>query len=296
VISYSNPIADFLPFWIGLDAGIFAENAVDAELQSIASAQGVAALVSGQTQAAGIGGSEILSAAAAGADLVVVATLVGVYPHLFEVAPDIKSAADLKGKKIGVSSIGSSSDIATRVLLRRIGLDPDKDVTIVALGSTDQRTAALISGAIQGAVTLVPDTLLVEDKGFKPLYDLGALNLPASQTVVAVQRSLVTSKRDVVQRLVDAVVLSAARMRKDRALSIATLKKWLKSSDDRAMTATYEKYALPDIAVLPYPSAEQFKDAQETLGAKSDAVKKFDLAKLLDRTFVQSAADRGLAR
>jgi ABC-type nitrate/sulfonate/bicarbonate transport system substrate-binding protein len=126
------------------------------------------------------------------------------------------------------------------------------------------------------------------------LYDLGALNLPASQTVIAVQRSLVTSRRDVVQRLVDAVVLSTARMRKDRALSIATLKKWIKSPDDRAMTATYEKYALPDIPALPYPSAEQFKDAQETLGAKSDAVKKFDLSKLLDRTFVQSAADRGL--
>ena len=189
-ISYSNPIADFLPFWIAADDGTFAKNGIDPDIQSIASAQGVAALLAGQTQVAGIGGSEILSAAAGGADLVVVANLVPVYPHIFYVAPDIRTPADLKGKKVGISSIGSSSDIATRVLLRRIGLDADKDVTIVAVGSTDQRTAALVAGAIQGAVTLVPDTLVVEDKGFKPLYDLAALNLPASQTVIAVQRSL----------------------------------------------------------------------------------------------------------
>ena len=293
-ISYSNPIADFLPFWIAADDGTFAKNGIDPDIQSIASAQGVAALLAGQTQVAGIGGSEILSAAAGGADLVVVANLVPVYPHIFYVAPDIRTPADLKGKKVGISSIGSSSDIATRVLLRRIGLDADKDVTIAAVGSTDQRTAALVAGAIQGAVTLVPDTLVVEDKGFKPLYDLAALNLPASQTVIAVQRSLLTSKREVVQRFVDSVVTATARIRKDRSFSIATLKKWLKSTDDRAMTATYEKYAVPIIPTLPYPKAEQFKDSQETLGAKNDKVKTFDLSKLLDPSFVQSAADRGL--
>ena len=68
------------------------------------------------------------------------------------------------------------------------------------------RAAVTLAGAIQGAVTLVPDTLAVEDKGFRPLYDLAALNLPASQTVIAFQRSFVASKRDVAQRLVDSVV------------------------------------------------------------------------------------------
>src|SRR2546427_3234525 len=65
-ISYSNPIADFLPFWIAADDGTFAKNGIDPDIQSIASAQGVAALLAGQTQVAGIGGSEILSAARAG--------------------------------------------------------------------------------------------------------------------------------------------------------------------------------------------------------------------------------------
>jgi len=293
VISYSNPIADFLPLWIAADDGTFAANGIEAEFQAIASAQGVAALVAGQTQVAAIGGSEILSAAAGGADLAVLANLVPVYPHLFEAAPDIKTADDLKGKRVGVSSIGSSSDIATRVLLRRIGIDPDKDVTIVAVGSTDTRTAALLSGAIQAAVTLVPDTLLVEDKGFKPLYDLGALKLPASQTVIAVTRSFLGSRRDVAQRVIDSVVTGTAHLRRDRALAIATLKKWLKSNDDRAMAAAYDKYALPVIPVLPFPTVEQFKDSQNALGAKNAQVLSYELSKLLEPALVQSAADRG---
>ncbi len=293
VISYSNVISDYLPLWIAADDGTFLQNGIDADVQLIASAQGVAALLSGQTQIAGIGGSEILSAAAGGADLAVVATLVPVYPHKFEVAPEIKTAADLKGKKVGISSIGSSSDIATRVLLKRIGLDPDKDVAIVPVGSVEARTAALLSGAIQAAVTLVPDTLLVEDKGFKPLYDLAALNLPASQTTVAIPRTLVTSRRDVVQRLIDSLIVASVRMRQDRAFAIATLKKWLKSTDGRAMAATYDD-AVRIIPLLPFPKAAQFKDSVETLGAKNDKVRTYDLSKLLDPSFVQSAADRGL--
>ncbi|HVR88945.1 MAG TPA: ABC transporter substrate-binding protein [Candidatus Limnocylindria bacterium] len=294
-ISYSNVIVDSLALWIAADNGTFLKNGIDVEVVSISSALGVAALLAGETGAAAIGGSEVLSAVAGGAELAIVGTTVGVYPHQFEVAPEIKTIADLKGKKIGVSSIGSSSDIATRVLLKRLGLDPTKDVTIIAVGSTDTRTAALLSGAIQAAVTLVPDTLLVEDKGFKPLYDLAALNLPASQTVIAVPRSLVAQKREVVQRIIDSLIVGNVRMRKDRAFAIATLKKYFKSTDDRAMAAAYES-ALKIVPVLPYPKREQFADAQATLGEKNEQVRTYDLGKLLDDSFVKSAADRGLDR
>src|SRR5206468_3251632 len=83
----------------------------------------------------------------------VVAQLAGVYPFVLEVAAKITSIADLKGKKIGVSSVGSSSDIATRAALKKLGLDPDKDVTIVPVGSAAQRTAAMLSGAIDAGVS-----------------------------------------------------------------------------------------------------------------------------------------------
>src|SRR2546425_7530202 len=170
-VSYSNVIGDELPLWATKEGGFFEQQKLNVTLQNIASAQGVPALIGGQTQFAQVGGSETLSANAGGADLVVVAQITGVYPFVLEVSSDIKNTGDLKGKKVGVSSVGSSSDIATRVALRKLGLDPDKDVTIVAVGSSQQRTAALPARAIQAGGPPPPDSIALEEKGFHVLYD-----------------------------------------------------------------------------------------------------------------------------
>src|SRR5207245_8264632 len=166
-------------------------------------------------QFAQVGGSETLSANAGGADLVVVAQITGVYPFVLEVSSDIKNTTDLKGKKVGVSSVGSSSDIATRVALRKLGLDPDKDVSIVAVGSAQERTAAALAGAIQGAVSLVPDNIVLEERGWKPLFNLVDLKLPAVQNAVTFDRKFFAARRDVAQRFVDSLVLAIVRHQKD---------------------------------------------------------------------------------
>src|SRR2546423_6193428 len=110
-VSYSNIIGDELPLWATKEGGFFDKNGLDVTLQNIASAQGVPAVLAGQITFAQVGGSEVLSANAGGADLVVIAQLAGVYPFVLEVAADIKSTSDLQGKKVGVSTVGSSSDI-----------------------------------------------------------------------------------------------------------------------------------------------------------------------------------------
>ena len=285
----------FLWAYIAKDAGIFADNGIDADVQYIASTQALTSLIAGQVQVSLGAGSDVLSAAAGGADLVVLAVPEPTYPYVFEVAPEVKAAADLKGKKVGVASLGSSSDIATRVALKKLGLDPDKDVTIIAVGSAESRTAAAVSGAIQGAVSLVPDDLVLEDKGWKPLVNLADLGLPAVQNTVTVTRTFLTAHRDVVQRFIDAMVVAIAREKKDKALALEELKKWSKISDERLATATYEMDTKAHPA-LPYPKAELFADSVTELAAKNPKVRSFDLSKMLDDTFVKSAADRGLDR
>ncbi len=294
-IAIPTTSGDFLWTYVAKDAGIFADNGIDADVQYIASTQAITALLAGQVEFSLGAGSDVLSAAAGGAELVVVAVPSPTYPFIFEAAPGIGSPADLKGKKVGVSSIGSSSDIGTRVALRRLGLDPDKDVSIVAVGSAEQRTAAALAGAIQGAVSLVPDNLVLEDHGWKPLFNLADLKLPAVQNAVTVSRSFLAAHRDVVQRFVDAMVLAISREQKDRAFSLEMIRKWSKIEDPRLVAATYELYSKVHPA-LPYPRAEFFADSKALLGAKNAAVRDFDLAKILDDSFVKSAADRGLDR
>jgi NitT/TauT family transport system substrate-binding protein len=295
VVSYSNIIGDELPLWCTKEGGFFEQNALDiGDLQNIASAQGVPAVISNQVQVAQVGGSEVLSVNAEGGDLVVVAQLAGVYPFVLEVAAPIKTIADLKGKKVGVSSVGSSSDIATRAALTKMGLDPNKDVVIVAVGSAAQRTAAMLSGAIDAGVSQPPDTLAVEAKGFHVLYDLASQKLPSANTSVVVTRTFLNANRAVVQRYVDSLVQGIKKMKAERQFGIDVLKKYFKSTDDTAMAATYDFYAQLVTSTQPFPKPEMFADAQTILGAKSDKVKNYDVTKMLDTTFVQSAIDRGL--
>jgi NitT/TauT family transport system substrate-binding protein len=293
-VSYSNIIADSMPLWTAKEAGYFDQNGLDVDLQYIASSNAFAALLAGQVQANAGGGSEVVSGVANGADVVVVANLVPVYPYFLEAQPSIRSPEDLKGKNVAITNPGATFDIASRVVLQRNGLDPDHDVTFIKTGSVQNVESALLSGQVEAGLAQVPDTLSVEAGGLHPLFDLASLNLPAAGTVVAVQRSTVSSQRDVVQKLVDSIVQGAARNKQDRAFAIQVLKKYLKNDDETAVGATYDYFTQKVTPVLPFPKPEQFADSVTVLSAQNPKVKDVDLQKLLDASFVQSAADRKL--
>lgn len=295
-MGYSNITGDETAAWVALD-DTFAKHNLNVDGQLIAGGgTTTAALLANGIQVAHAGGSETLSAAANGADLVIVATLAGYYPYLFEAIPDIKSPQDVVGKSLGVSNVGGSADIATRVWLRAQGIDPEKDVSIVPTGSAQNRTAALQSGAIQGGMTAPPENLAVEAVGLHPIADLASAHLPSANTSVVMQRSYVEAHHDLVQRYVDALVEASVQLKKDKPGTIATLKKYFKTDDEHAMDITYDFYANEVIENLPYPKPEQFKDAVDTLSVTNPKVRDVNLDKLLDPEFVQSAADRGLGQ
>jgi NitT/TauT family transport system substrate-binding protein len=291
-VSYSNLIADNLPEWQAYESGIFKQNGLDVKLDNIASSTGIPAVISGDVQIAHLGGSETLSAAAGGADLVILAITGPVYPFVFMAPAAITSTDQLKGKKIGVSNIGSSSDIATRVMLKNVGLDPEKDVTIVAVGSLQNRMAALLSGAIDGGVAQPPDQIALEDKGFHVIYDLAAQKLPSVGDCIVVNRQWLNGHKDVMQRYMDSIVQSIALSKKNKEQSLPVLGKYLQNDDQRALGVTYDFFVGTVTPDYPVVKAELFGDAIEQLSAQNDKIKSFDLNSILDNEFVQSAMDR----
>src|SRR5205814_660500 len=178
VVSYSNVLADFFPAYVAKEAGIFDQNFLDVDLQLIASTTGLPALLAGQTQIAHIGGSEALTTTAGGGDVVVVANTGPVWPYQLYVAADIKTPADLKGKKVAIAGVGGTFDIGIRTMLRKLGIVPDTDVTVFSTGSTANATAALLSGNVAGTLSSPPDTLKLEAAGFHSLAKMADLNLP----------------------------------------------------------------------------------------------------------------------
>jgi len=291
-VSYSNLIADNLPEWLALESGIFKQNGLDVTLDNIASSTGIPALLSGQVQIAHLGGSESLSAAAEGGDLVIIAVTGPVYPFVFMAPASITSVEQMKGKKIGVSNAGSSSDIATRVMLKKVGLDPEKDVTIVAVGSLQNRMAALLNGAIDGGLAQPPDQLALEDKGFHVIYDLAAQKLPSVGDSIVVQRTWLNANHDVAQRYIDSIVQAIARSKKNKEEALPVLQKYLKNDDQRALGVTYDFFVGTVTPDYPVVNASLFGDAIDQLSATNDKIKSFDVNKILDNGFIQSAMDR----
>ena len=293
---YSNTSGDVSAVWVAEDGGYFQKHGLDAHVQLVSGGpQSLSALLSGQTQIGHLGGAEVLSATAEGADLVVVGTLTPVYPYLLYVPADIKSPADLKGKKLDATNFGGSVDIANRVGLPRIGLNPDTDVSFIASGSHANGTAALLNGAIQGRMDNPPASQELEAHGFHVLEDLAKEKLPAANTTIVVSRSYLNDHRAVVQQYVDALIESIARMEQDKAFTVGVYKKYFKSDDDAAMQATYDFFVGEVIPAQPFPRPEQFADAVQQLSQKNAKVRDVDLSKLLDPSLVQSAVDRGLA-
>jgi NitT/TauT family transport system substrate-binding protein len=295
IAAYSNISGDFLALWVAKEAGILKSHGLDVDVQySEGGKNTMSALLSDQFQISAQGGGEVLSAVASASDLVVTATLAPVYPYRFMVQKEITSPGDLKGKTIAISNPGGSSDIATRLALNKLGLNPDKDVKIISVSSHANRTAAMLSGQVAGGVDDPPDTVELEKKGLHSLLDLAALKLPASQTVITVKRQWMDANKDVVQRFIDSLVLALAKIRKDRAFAVKVMKQYFKSSDTDAMGKGVDFFRDEVERPLPYPRPEQFVDTQATLGKSNPKVLALQIDRILDPSFVKSAEDRKL--
>src|SRR5207237_7925010 len=155
------------------------------------------------------------------------------------------------------------------------------------------RTAALISGAIQGGVDDPPDSYAVEREGLHTLFDLAGQKLPAANTVLVGQRAWVSANRETTQKFVDSLVLRIARMRADKPFTVGVLKKYFQSDDEEAMNGAYDFFVKEVTQPAPFVRPEHFADAAAILGEKNDKIKTVDLSRVIDPSFVQSAVDRG---
>jgi len=226
--------------------------------------------------------------------MLVLATLTPVYPYVFEVSQDIKTKADLKGQTIAIRAVGDATDIATRVTLLKEGIDPDKDVKLLAVMQEGARMASLLSGQICCTVAQVQDRLTLEQSGFHMLFDLTSLGLPNAQGVIATPRTYAAANPQIVQGFINALVESIALMKADRAGALPVLKAQLKLEDDAIVAATYDFFATEVVPNVPLPKPEQFADGIIVLSARNEKVKGFDVSKFIDASYVQKAVALGL--
>ncbi len=164
------------PLWLAKERGFFLKHGLDVETIYIPSGtMGMQALLGGESKIVAADGSSAVNARLRGAPVKIILGMVNFYPNPFFSTPDIKSPADLKGKKIAVTRIGSSSYTATVMLLKKLGLEEGRDYTILQLGSTQNRLAAITKGLIQGTTLSAPESVIARNAGMKTLVPAGEM-------------------------------------------------------------------------------------------------------------------------
>jgi NitT/TauT family transport system substrate-binding protein len=180
-IAYSSADASNVVWFTALDGGMYRKHGLDVELIFIqSSTMSVSTLVSGDIQVANSSGGAVANAVVAGASLVMTACYINTLPYELIVQESVKSAEDLRGKSVGISRVGSASDVAARALIRGLGLEPVKDVPILQVGGPSERAAAFRTGKIvgfpspPGTIHLakgMPHRVMISTADFKKRFD-----------------------------------------------------------------------------------------------------------------------------
>ncbi len=180
-IAYSSADASNTVWFTALDSGMYRKYGLDVELIFIqSSTMSVSTVVSGDIQVANSSGGAVASAAVGGANLVMTACYINTLPYELIVQESVRSVEDLKGKSVGISRVGSASDVAARVLIKGLGLEPIRDVPILQVGGPTERAAAFRTGRIvgfpspPGTIHLakgMPHRVMISTADFQKRYD-----------------------------------------------------------------------------------------------------------------------------
>ena len=233
-----------LPVWVAKDAGFFAKYGLNVEpVQIRGGALITMGIMSGQLQFSGAGAESIVAARIEGGDVVLLACPVDSDPVYFITRPEIKSAAELKGKATAVTRLGSTTHFYLRAAARHVGLDPEKDMTILQLGTGSETSAALENGRIAAAAVTHRYAFPFLQRGWPVLVDLSTTELVYPSSCVASSRAYVKSEAKLVDDFLRAYVAGIQVIKKDRRFTEKTFAKWLRERDPLLVTKTVEAYS-----------------------------------------------------
>ena len=293
-INVSVPAVSLLqaPLFVALDAGAFKKYGMDVRY-IVTGARSIQALIGGSVDfAQGVSSRTVPSAVLAGADAVLIANFSDKLLFTMHGAPEINSIHDLKGKVVGVSGIGGTTDFASRLALREAGLIPDKDVAIRGVGGAPETVAALRAKVIQAGTLSPPSSFLAQKAGFKILFDMTRLGVDYISSGLGVKKSSLASNRAEAKQFVMAMIDGAKILTSDEEFSLRVLAKHTSISDREVLKQSYD-YLRPYYLKVPYPSVRAIKDTLDALAKDLPKAKDADPRDFIDHSVVKEIEASG---
>lgn len=284
--------------FVAQDAGIFKKHRLDAQVVNVRSGSvGMAALASGETQFhGGSATGASIGAMAGGLDLAFIAGLINKLDGTFVASPSIRSPADLKGKRIGVQSIGGGVWMFTLLAFEHWGLNPERDnIQFRIIGDQSVIAQALTANVVDAAYLGYTFGAQLERQGYRVLADLAKLGIPFQGLGIMARRSFVDRYPDVAERTLRAMVETIAFINKpdNKTAVTRSLVRGLRLQKLEDAEAGYEMMkTLYDRRI--YPNAEGLRNVLRLLGKTNENIRRLKVEDIVDDRIVRKLEREGL--
>ena len=247
-----------LPLWVAKDAGYFDKYGFNVEPVQVRGGSLITlAIITGDLPFSGVGAESVVAARAAGGDVVLLACPIDADPVYLITRPEIKSAAELKGQASAVTRYGSTTHFYLRAALQHVGLNPDKDMTVLQLGAGPEMVAALEVGRIAAAALTTRYAIPFLERGWPVLVDLSHTNLVYPSSCVTSSRAFIRAEPKTTEDFLRAYVAGIHLLKKDKGFGEKSFAKWLREKDAKVVKRSVAAYAslfkpapfVPDIGI-----------------------------------------------
>ena len=294
LVDVSLPAVSLLqsPLFAAMESGAFKKYGMEVRY-IVTGARSIQALIGGSVNfAQGVSSRTVPSAVLAGFDAVLIANFSDKFLFTMHSAPEINSLQDLRGKIVGVSGLGGSTDFATRVALREAGLVPDKDVMIRGVGGVPETVAALRAKLVHAGTLSPPSSFVAQKAGFKMLFDMTSLGVDYVSSGLGVKKTWLVANRLEAKQFVMAMIEGAKALTTDEEFAMRVLTKHTRIADREVLKQSYH-YIKPYFLKAPYPSTRAIKDTLDALAKDLPKAKDADPRDFVDLSIVKEIEASG---
>ena len=285
--------------WVAEAKGLFRKHGLDVEV--IVTGQGgtagISALIANDVQVVNSAGDVLVAAALRGGDTVMIAGVVNKGLQRLITKPDIKTPADLKGKRIGVTRIGAVSHSVLLMMLQRWKMSVN-DVQVMQLGSSPSMLATLDKGGIEGAVVTIPSMFVAEDRGYRVLLDMADTDIYYLHTMVATTRQYIKNNRDKVLRFLKGYVEGIAFVKHNRQESVDIVKKKLRigPEQEKTLERSIDLLVAKYYESVPYPSLRGVETVLGFIEKDNPKAKTADPKSFIDDSLLREVEQSGFVK
>ena len=286
--AYANP-----PFWIAQDLKLFEKYGLDSELVYVSGARPIQAMLGGSIDASQVGGAATVSAAAQGADVVILGTIFSRLNFAVHASPQIKQISDLKGKTLVTGTVGGNTYFAALLFLSRFNWVPNRDVNLIGVGGSPEVLGALTQGRFPAGVLTAPTTHMATRMGFREIFDLASLDFPFPTLSVVSTRKYIEANPDVITNVLRATSEAIHLYRTRPEVALPVIAKYMRvPKDDPALLQAQETFA-KHLNLTLTPSLDGIKFILDFLAEQRPALKGKNPADFVNVSFLKKLEDEG---